>query len=194
MKKVYVEGSNHDITVMFRLNDWQVVSELSQADLVCFEGGADVSPELYGEKNTDSYCSDNVDFKSFVIYNNARRLDLPMVGICRGGQFLNVMAGGKMIQDYGGHAIRGTHKCLVNWDYSEEIKEEVMVTSTHHQIMIPDIDKSILIGHHPDNKSEVEIVWHPHENSLSFQPHPEYVDKDHECQELFFRMLDEFLI
>lgn len=36
-----------------------------------------------------------------------------MVGICRGAQFLNVMAGGKMIQHVEGHAIHGTHEIVV---------------------------------------------------------------------------------
>src|SRR3546814_3238996 len=37
----------------------------------------------------------------------ARRMHKPMAGICRGGQFLNVMCGGSMIQHVEGHAIHG---------------------------------------------------------------------------------------
>ena len=108
--KVYVEGGDYSIVNMFRENGWFVTKNLEEADLVCFQGGADVSPELYGEPNTGSYNQWDIDFLSIVLYNNAKRLGIPMVGICRGGQFLNVMAGGKMIQDYPGHAIASTHE------------------------------------------------------------------------------------
>ena len=189
MTKVYVEGDDYSIVHMFQANDWFVTKNLEEADLVCFQGGADVSPELYGEPNTDSYNHWDIDFLSIVLYNNAKRLGIPMVGICRGGQFLNVMAGGKMIQDYPGHAIAGTHEIAFADGY--EFLGKIQVTSTHHQVMVPSkwTQEVIAWG---SNEKEVEIVLNHYDHSLSFQPHPEYVNKGHECQTLFFTLIEEF--
>lgn len=185
--KVFVEGNDYSIVNMFQANDWFVTRNLEEADLVCFQGGADVSPELYGEPNTGSYNQWDIDFLSLVLYNNAKRLGIPMVGICRGGQFLNVMAGGKMIQDYPGHAITGTHTIHVA---DGLFTLEAQVTSTHHQVMVPGLYQSP-IGW-GDSPQEVEIVWNDWDGTLSFQPHPEYVNKGHECQTLFFDLLKRF--
>ena len=188
MTKVFVEGNDWSIVNMFQANDWFVTKNLEEADLVCFQGGADVSPELYGEPNTGSYNQWDIDFLSIVLYNNAKRLGIPMVGICRGGQFLNVMAGGKMIQDYPGHAIAGTHEITLVDGYKWFGKPQV--TSTHHQVMVPGRYQT-LIGWGNDER-EAEIVSNDIDGSLSFQPHPEYVNKGHECQTLFFLLIEEF--
>ena len=185
---IFVEGNDYSIVNMFQANDWFVTKNLEEADLVCFQGGADVSPELYGEPNTGSYNQWDIDFLSIVLYNNAKRLGIPMVGICRGGQFLNVMAGGKMIQDYSGHAIAGTHAIQFGPDWYGW--EEVQVTSTHHQVMVPGRNQELIaFGKDP---REAEIVWNEKDETLSFQPHPEYVNKGHECQTLFFDLLNRF--
>lgn len=184
---VFVEGNDWSIVNMFQANGWLVTKNLEEADLVCFQGGADVSPELYGEPNTGSYNQWDIDFLSIVLYNNAKRLGIPMVGICRGGQFLNVMAGGKMIQDYPGHAIPGTHVIHMN---DGNFGHDIEVTSTHHQVMVPGQNQTV-IGW-ANNEEEVEIVWNEKDETLSFQPHPEYVYKEHECQTLFFDLIREF--
>src|SRR5690606_36449796 len=77
---------------------------LGMPDLICFTGGADVSAELYGEENTYSFCDPERDEEERIIYDMALAHGIPMVGICRGGQFLNVMNGGKMIQHIEGHS------------------------------------------------------------------------------------------
>ena len=195
MEKVLVEGANSLIVRMFQLNGWTVTSDINKADLVCFQGGADVCPELYGAANIASACSPSIDFDSFVLYNNAKRLQIPMVGICRGGQFLNVMAGGKMIQDHPGHAIRGTHEIVCDFGtFNEPTVYTAQVTSTHHQVMVVNPHASDLIGWATGKQHEVEIVHHWMEGSLSFQPHPEYVEADHECQKLFFTLLGDLLL
>jgi hypothetical protein len=57
-----------------------------------------------------------------------------MVGICRGGQFLNVMNGGDMWQDVDGHGLAGTH---LAYSMVEELPMPFEVTSTHHQMIRP---------------------------------------------------------
>lgn len=125
-----------------------------------------------------------------------------MAGICRGGQFLNVMNGGKMWQHVSGHAIGGTHEA-----FCRVFEVPVKVTSTHHQMMIPSPDgKVLLTAQVCDSKSDaektvngllqpdVEVVLYTNTNTLCFQPHPEYVSINHECQNLYFDYLEKFLL
>ena len=123
-----------------------------------------------------------------------------MAGICRGAQFLNVMNGGKMWQHTVGHAIRGVHEAI-----DQMSGEEVMVTSTHHQMMIPTNDAIVLMtadcavfkqGFEVQElggiKPDIEAVFYPETRCLCYQPHPEYVDIDHSCQTMYFHYLSVF--
>jgi len=64
---------------------------------VVFTGGADVSPFMYGEKKLSVTCNDEHRDEQEKLFFE-RYTKVPKVGICRGGQFLNVMNGGKMWQ------------------------------------------------------------------------------------------------
>ena len=64
-------------------------------------GGVDISPEYYGEKNTGkshSICP-LLDKSEQLLIELAIKKDVPILGICRGMQALNVFCGGSLIQD-----------------------------------------------------------------------------------------------
>ena len=70
-------------------------------DGIVFPGGADVAPEEYGEAPIDNL---NVveaprDRTELTLARWAFADDLPVLGICRGQQLLNVALGGSLIQD-----------------------------------------------------------------------------------------------
>ena len=116
-----------------------------------------------------------------------------MFGICRGSQFLHVMAGGELWQDVTGHA--GPDHFIV--DIQEGCR--VMATSLHHQAVKPteDInmqvvavsedeitskfeDENILLHTGALNNAtdsllnlEVEAVYYPEINAFTVQGHPE---------------------
>lgn len=118
---------------------WTLAPTLKEAQIVVFTGGSDVDPQLYGEpKHHTTSVSPLRDGIDIDMYNYCQDNDLFMVGICRGGQFLNVMNGGKMIQDVEGHAVRGTHPTYIVDNGGEIIPQyKYNTTSTHHQMMIP---------------------------------------------------------
>lgn len=205
-KLVYIVGSDYLIAKMFREQGWEVTDYLKEADLVQFTGGADVSPHLYGEKNTGlSGCSEARDAREVEVYRKVLDLGIPMAGICRGAQFLNVMNGGKMYQDVTKHAIGGTHK-ITSWESWTGEKKIIEVTSTHHQQMRPgngyfNVASSDLGGvkrHVVDGKivtvddpTDYEVLWYPDTTCFCFQPHPEYGVAS--CRDYYFECLNRYL-
>ena len=200
--KVLIVGLDSQISQMFAMNGWEVTHNALDDDisLIQFTGGEDVTPTLYGEKaHPATHCNPTRDARETEIYLEFLSR-VPMAGICRGAQFLNVMNEGKMWQHVTGHAIRGVHPAL-----DQMTGEEIMVTSTHHQMMIPSPDAILLLtaecsmfkqGFEKQEigggESDVEAVFYPDTNSLCYQPHPEYVDIDHDCQTTYFGYIKTF--
>lgn len=161
---------------------WQQVKNIEEADVVFFPGGADVNPELYGERNVASFIdpySDNIDLKHWNLSANKIK-----IGICRGSQFLNVMNGGSLWQDVNNHTSK--HQAM-----DTETGQTLRVTSTHHQMMRPTSNAKILmIAYKATHKlaekeninnlypvkeqPDIEAVYYPETRSLCCQFHPEY--------------------
>jgi putative glutamine amidotransferase len=74
---------------------------LDGADGLMLSGGGDVDPARYGEPPHPAVCDVEPARDAFEIalIAAARRRDLPIFGICRGVQILNVAAGGTLVQD-----------------------------------------------------------------------------------------------
>jgi gamma-glutamyl-gamma-aminobutyrate hydrolase PuuD len=212
-KVVFIEGYEGSYGDMWRRWGWAVTVDYTIADVIQFTGGEDVSPVLYDEaphphtgfnRRRDEMCID--------LFTYARDHRIPMVGICRGGQFLNVMNGGKMFQHCDGHGIRGTHEATIR-----ESGLKVQVTSTHHQIMRPNRDKGIVlmeadklgtfkeymsidkieddgwIIHNRPGDDDCEAIYYPDTNSLCYQPHPEYCEEDSGCVQAYKSFLRNYV-
>src|SRR5512138_3194140 len=104
MTKIYVVGGAYGYGKLFQEHGWEVVIDLDEADIACFTGGEDVSPNYYGEqKHIRTYSNPLRDSVEKSIFNVFMEKEIPMLGICRGGQFLNCMSGGKMYQHVSNH-------------------------------------------------------------------------------------------
>ena len=200
--KVYIVGFDHDIDRMYRQRGYEIVDSIHKADIVQFIGGADVNPELYGERLiTGTHCDFHADKRDKTAWDASA--DKMKVGICRGGQFVNVMNGGRMWQHVEGHN-RGVHAISdLLFSTDRDNLDEISVTSTHHQMMIPSakgellaFGNNIAYGHKSNGgstptKVDAEVVWYSDTKSLCFQPHPEY--RGHpECTDYFFKLIDFF--
>lgn len=185
MKSVYVVGGDPAVIEMFRGMGWGPSPLVWDADLVCFTGGEDVSPELYGQQNTgQSYTNPRRDEREVEIYN-AFLGHRPFVGICRGGQFLNVMNGGTMIQHIG--PFSGDTVCLDTDGHAHVVRVD------HHQGIVRDREKSysILAKDIGEPLGLTYACFYPITRSLCFQPHPEW---GHEgTRKLFFQLIEEYI-
>lgn len=85
MKTVLIVDSSASYHALFLSLGFNVTKDIEQADLVCFTGGADVSPEMYGHKKHPTTYNDPLrDLIESQIFRDCRKRDIPMVGICRG--------------------------------------------------------------------------------------------------------------
>jgi putative glutamine amidotransferase len=88
--------------------------ELALVDAVVVGGSAgDVHPNLYRERPRAELDHPNpdLDAREVRLLDAALRLDIPVVGACRGHQLLNVVFGGSLYQDLGGDgATRRPHR------------------------------------------------------------------------------------
>jgi GMP synthase-like glutamine amidotransferase len=203
--RVYMPVADVGVAHMLQRRGARIALHIADANIAFFTGGADIMPVLYGETPIEgtkfNLKRDLEEVRTFKTLN-AR---IPKVGICRGAQLLNVLCGGSLWQDVNNHG--KSHKALSYHDGHKEIE----VTSTHHQMMIPNyaLGYEFLVAREstekrgerrgkasPDAKSEdfyddCEGVYYTDFNSLCFQPHPEYGHKQTEAY--FFHMLEELL-
>lgn len=202
MTKVYIVAGDPDYRRMFEKLGFQVTSDILKASLVCFTGGADVSPEYYGDKaHQYTYNSPQRDAVEARVFDKCVELGIPMVGVCRGGQFLNVMNGGRMYQ----HVENHTRSHYIT---DVDTGEVVYVSSTHHQMMMPS-DNAQLVAFSQEagrrewydgevamsdiSQKDVEVVYYENTRSLCFQPHPEFDLPQYEGMLSYFGQLLERL-
>lgn len=133
---VYVSGPELDaqgFPEMFARARCYKARSPDEADLVVFTGGTDVDPVLYGAKPHSSTCASPArDKEDIELYSKCYKEGIPMLGICRGAQFLWVMNGGKLYQDVASHY--GDHPI-----YDVVAKKALKsVSSVHHQMCMPE--------------------------------------------------------
>jgi putative glutamine amidotransferase len=179
----------------------------SSYDAVVFTGGADVDPRMYKRSRSLLVHFDRGrDLEEAKIYHYARKADIPMLGIGRGMQLLNVLTGGTLICDVTGHTephmIRVRHHAL-----------PFKVNSFHHQICIPHEDTHILAWAMPGVSKhytaddgteikyygpEIEAIYNQEKRVAGVQWHPEVdIDKKltiHRIAVNYFRILLDALV
>lgn len=154
------------------------ISSFHKADVIVFTGGEDVTPTLYGgTQHPQTMNNVSRDMREISVFTSALAMGKKMVGICRGGQFLNVMSGGVMYQHCTDHC--RNHVVQSRFGTFD-------VTSTHHQIMVPGVAATTLAtsGHEAfceigfqdgyEKVDTAEVLYYEHTKALCFQPHPEF--------------------
>ena len=115
----------------------EAVKLLEKCSGLILTGGLDVDPARYGKAGDSSRCDldRKRDTLEFVLIKKAMELKMPVLGICRGEQILNVAMGGSLIVD-----IPADHDTLVYHQTKEK-------TQTKHYVgLVPGTFLSRLCG------------------------------------------------
>jgi len=151
---------------------------IEHLDGLILTGGADVDPARYGAENLGSTFERVRDDIEFELLECALGADLPVLGICRGLQVLNVYAGGTLHQDVPTHArydvdpAERIHSATIEADsqlgriYGEHVK----INSLHHQA-VDEVGSGLRVVARGDDGgvealemngcAVVAVQWHP---------------------------------
>ena len=127
---------------------------LASMDGLLFSGGVDIHPSRYGQSmaGTREIEGDRDELEA-VAWDVARRRNVPVLGICRGIQAINVFAGGSLLQDVDGHSGAG-------WGLGPP--------ATHPLRLVPGTRLAALLG----PAAEVEVNAYHHQGILAEQVAP----------------------
>lgn len=190
--KVYVVGypSKHQ---MSWINNAVLEKDPYKADCYVFTGGQDINPELYGEKCGKHMWNGNFDRDKYEIemWRLAQKLGKYSFGICRGGQLVCCLSGGKLIQHLehpssheiylnNGNSFRGNsihHQACYPWNLHNDEYELLGWCLEESRIHLNGDNKEIEFpsyAYTPEGiLMEPEILWFPKTKSLMCQGHPE---------------------
>ncbi len=117
---------------------------LPDVDGLLLPGGWDVDPSFYGERRDEKVgeTDPELDETELSMFRQARERELPVLGICRGQQVINVAMGGSLVQHLEGHEVRALGRShlahTIEVDPDSELgraagEHKIRVNSLHHQ-------------------------------------------------------------
>jgi putative glutamine amidotransferase len=97
------KGDSSIITIdLHNLTPLEAIKRLHDCSALILTGGGDIDPTLYKNNDNAGVCQDidqNRDRLEKALINEALAMKMPILGICRGEQMLNVVLGGSLISD-----------------------------------------------------------------------------------------------
>ena len=171
---------------------------LEGADGLLLTGGVDVDPSFYGEEPQPMLGLVDLprDHFEMALYRAARARGVPVLGVCRGHQLLNVAAGGTLVQHLPalGNTVQHeqmeiggvpSHGVMLEADSSlaQAFHAERVRTNSYHHQAVDKVGKGLrIVGRSADGVVEaveqtegsfvLGVQWHP---EMSFQAFPEQV-------------------
>jgi putative glutamine amidotransferase len=148
-------------------------------DGLMLTGGTDVDPARYGRDRESQTEPPDVerDRREAALLKEALKCDIPVLAICRGMQFLNVVLGGTLVQHIEGHRRRGEPDAhavkVVEGSRLASILNsgEYRVNSRHHQSVERVGEGLVVSATAPDGIIEalelpgqrfvIAVQWHP---------------------------------
>lgn len=186
----YLEGvkatGGVPVVLPIEMSDEDANRIVETCDGFLFTGGQDVAPELYGTKDATGTVvpSPERDKLETLLLTKALQADKPILGICRGLQFINVFLGGTLWQDLPSQHPSDivhrqckpygvpTHKVSLSGDLRTLLGKDTFEVNTLHHQAIKDLGKDLIpMAESPDGLIEAvkmvgkrfvcAVQWHP---------------------------------
>lgn len=167
-----------------------VESYIDQIDGLILQGGADINPSMYGQQPLIEYNDSDIvrDMFEIALFKKALDKKIPVLGICRGCQIINVALGGTLRQEINGvssiphvlpeqdennyHPVRFEKASIISKIYPE--KKSLVVNSIHHQAVDKLGDGLVIEAMSEDDVVEA-ISLETSDFVLGVQWHPEFM-------------------
>jgi putative glutamine amidotransferase len=166
---------------------------LDLLDGLLLAGGADIDPDSYGEVRNAKTVGTVPARDAFEIALARRALarDLPLLGICRGMQLLNVALGGTLVQNLPEALGSEPHRTLAGTFGEHEVRLEPgtlarraagagrLAVKSHHHQGVEKVGEGLLVSGHavgddlaeaielPEHRFALGVLWHPEEDPKS---------------------------
>ena len=150
---------------------------------VVVTGGHDIDPVLYAEEaEVEPRYDRERDALESAVINDALARDLPLLGICRGAQLLNVCLGGSLFQDLRPHRRHTSHRrtvlplktlCVESGSGLARLlgPRNIRINSLHNQaidrlgmglrVAGRDLDGIVQAVEDPARRFVLGVQWHP---------------------------------
>lgn len=173
----------------------QALSALDSCAGFIGTGGPDIHPKLYGRTDRISLCEtidDERDALEIDLIKKAGENSVPLLGICRGSQLLNVVLGGSLIADIQAeHSVEIGHRASDAGDSVHEVElraesilkkmtknPTTLVNSAHHQA-VENLGANLMVSARANDGIIEAFEWEDNSGRgflLGVQWHPERMD------------------
>ena len=207
MIQAVADAGGLPVLIPISIDDEALRGIYERLDAVLLPGGGDMRPNIYGAEMNP--LTDNIDDARDHVEVNLTRWavndDLPVLGICRGHQVVNVALGGTLIQDVPSeigtdisHNVtvpRNSRPHEVNIDPGSRLANilgttKIAVNSLHHQSVGVAAPDACVTAYSPDGV--VEALEMPQKKFvLSVQWHPEDLYRDDPAMKRLFKAFVE---
>lgn len=169
---------------------------IDQLDGLLLIGGVDVEPEFYGDDKTErtEATEPRRDLFELSLVRAAMEQDIPVLGICRGMQILNVATGGTLHQHLGDVGFAEHRRSPGRLDSATFHEIEVqacthaarlsgsgiqVVNSHHHQGVDQLGDGAVVTARSLPDQLPEALEWPDRRYALGVQWHPEATELEH---------------
>ncbi len=167
------------------------ITSLSMGDLAScqaflFPGGGDINPEFFGQQNLGSRNIDTeLDILQLRIFQYGLQQKLPILGICKGMQLINVALGGTILQDLPTAKLHTSpqqdlyHETVISpYSYLHALYgNRITINSRHHQAIDKLGGRLQPVQWCPDDNC-IEAIEHPLYPIWGVQWHPERLNPE----------------
>lgn len=152
-------------------------ADVGNADLLILTGGGSINKEQPDRDRLEK-----------ALFEQAINKNLPIIGICRGMQYINLLMGGKLSENA---ELKFQRPNRI--DHKIEIKNEIIKVNNYHNdvIFISDLAKGLNILAEDKENNTVEAFYK--KGMLGVQWHPERNFEDKKSEEYSTNLIKEFI-